>query len=146
MDLNEWKRLSRSEKERIWDKLSNSEKKMVRRHRKSRSRGHRFASKSGGGGFMPGTLTTFIFRASAAGALLLGAVVFVFPELPISLPFLLLMLFACTAMGFASVVDHQGAILEELREANSRRVLREQREAADQLSKKELTPETTSES
>jgi hypothetical protein len=56
------------------------------------------------------------------------------------------MLFACAAMGFASVVDHQGAILEELREANSRRVLREQREAADQLSKKELTPETTSES
>lgn len=152
MDLTEWNSLTRTEKERVWDTLSEAEKDVIRKQRRSgQSRGSRTGRRSRAPATtsvamlgVRGSMGPLLFRIAASVAALTGAALMFF-DIPLlnERVLLLLLLAACTA-GVALVVEHLAAVIEEMRELNSRISLRETNRAAAQLSKKEMTDESTS--
>jgi hypothetical protein len=136
MDLQEWKKLSRNEKERMWDLMSESDKDAIKRRRsrsKSHSHGHRHSYAADGigavryirdafsGGWLPIALRTIGIVAFFGGIIchfakpeLLGGKGLLNPSL------LILVLIGITSAGIASILDWLNAALELTRSIEAR--------------------------
>jgi len=129
MNLQEWKKLSRPEKERIWATLSESETSAIRnRRRHSRSKSHDYHSTSGYG---PGRATGLPVQGSmilrATGMLIILGVVtisLVSPELIGEnggvTSFLAAILCGIVCATAASILDRQEALMEQLQNTDAR--------------------------
>jgi|GEM_PF-6763920 len=131
MDLQEWKKLSRSEKERAWEHLSESEKNAIKnksRHSRSSSRKHNqsHSTKYHASMLPPAGWTPIILRIIGITAILIGLLTyFILPDIMgqqgmLSANFLVLMLAGLIGCGMACIIDRQAAILNTARGVEAR--------------------------
>jgi hypothetical protein len=138
MDIQEWKKLSSTEKNRMWDKLSEAEKDQIRSSRSQNRRSkHRrsgtsaYGGASGAGYFRSGWLPLALRVAGGIAILAAVLVLFIAPENlgtqgVLSPSFLILVLTGITCIGFGSLLERQAYSIDKLRAIEARLALAEE--------------------
>ncbi len=158
MDIKEWDRLSRPEKERMWDKLSEAEKTAIKKRRKSRSSRssssrHRYGESGGaslafyGASYSGSVLTQLLRLAGALGVLSAPLIYAILPDAfgaggVFAPEFLILILLGVCAMALARLLERQRAAADMLRsmEAKLDRIDRTRAQEETRASKEQSEP------